>query len=126
MSAEANRRWVLARIRSRIEFMARFDGHRWRYQRPRYFQCSTLWRCNEKVQPLGAVSEMNDLGLVWVQLKPQIGQDRTGPTPCLLDPRPGRADDDKVIGVTDQHPETAALAFPCLVETVERDVGQQR
>ena len=58
----------------------------------------------EEVEPLVTFGQIGDAGLVWVQLKSQIGQHRRRPAAALFGPSSGGTDDDEVIGVSDQHP----------------------
>jgi hypothetical protein len=68
----------------------------------------------------------SDPGLVRVQSQSQCGQDHLNSPSSLLDPTLARTQDDKVITIPHQHPQTGALRDLFLIQHMERDVRQQR
>ena len=62
----------------------------------------------EEVETRATTREMDDPGLVRVQLQPERGQDLGHQRPGLLGAVTGGAQDDGIVGVADQHPQTMA------------------
>jgi len=60
-----------------------------------------------------------------MQAQPEGFQGLFGQGPSRFGSFPGRAEDDKVVAVTDQRPQPLSTAGPRLVEDMEGDVGEQ-
>lgn len=80
----------------------------------------------QEVEAIPALGEAGDLGLVGVQMQPDDGQDLSRPSPGLLGPSLGGADDDEVVAVPDERPQAVPGALPFLVQHMEGDIGEQR
>jgi hypothetical protein len=79
----------------------------------------------QKVESFGASGEVHDPGLVGVQSQPERGQDRRRQLAGRVGLLAGGADDDQVVGVSDQHSQPPPAAVPCPVEDMQGDVGEQ-
>ena len=79
----------------------------------------------QEVETLRPFAKIGDPGLVGMQAQPEGFQGRLGQVPGRFGPFPGRAEDDEVVAVTDQRPQSLSTAGPRLVEDVEGDVGEQ-
>ncbi len=79
----------------------------------------------EEDKALGASLKAHDPGLVGMQPQPERFQGRPNQRACLLGTFTGRAQDNNIIGIADQHPQEASVASPFLVEDVEHHVGQE-
>jgi hypothetical protein len=80
----------------------------------------------EKVEPLPALGQLYDPGLVGVQVQPQRGQDLGHQPAGVLGLLSCPAEDDEVVAIPDERPEAATVPRPRLVQHVQRDIGQQR
>lgn len=80
----------------------------------------------EEIETLSAPGEVDDTGLLRMQLQPELGQHRTGQCARLLGAFPGRAQDHEIVAVPHQHPEPVPVALPCLVQDVQGNIGEQR
>jgi hypothetical protein len=79
----------------------------------------------QEVETLRSVSKIHDPGLVGMQSQPERSQSGFGQVTGLFGSFPGRAEDDKVVRITDQRSQSPSTAGPRLVKDVENDVGEQ-
>jgi hypothetical protein len=80
----------------------------------------------QKVEALRTTAEVCNAGLVGMQPQPDRGQRDLGQRSGQFGTFSGRTHDNKVVGVTDQHPCSLSVALEGLIEDVQRDVGEQR
>jgi len=71
----------------------------------------------EEIETLSAPGEVDDTGLLRMQLQPELGQHRTGQCARLLGAFPGRAQDHEIVAVPHQHPEPVPVALPASSKT---------
>ncbi len=79
----------------------------------------------EEVEALRPVFGAHDLGLVRVQMQPELGQGVFGQLASLVGALAGGAQDDEVVAVTHQSPPPLPVLLPRHVEHVQGDVGEQ-
>jgi hypothetical protein len=76
----------------------------------------------QEVEPLRTPGEVHDPRLVGMQVQPESGERRrdqlTGPLGLLA----ARAQDDQVVGISDQHSQSLPIALPSLIQGVQGDV----
>ena len=79
----------------------------------------------QEVETLRPFAKIGDPGLVGMQAQPEGFQGLFGQVPSRFGSFRGRAEDDKVVAVTDQRPQSLSATRPNLVEDMEGDVGEQ-
>nr|WTB34367.1 hypothetical protein OG781_37050 [Streptomyces sp. NBC_00830] len=80
----------------------------------------------EEIETLATPGEVDDAGLLRMQLQPEADQHRPGQFPRLHGTFPGRAQDHEVVAVPHQHPEPVPTSLPCSVQDVQSNIGEQR
>ena len=79
----------------------------------------------QEVEAVLAITDEDDAGLVGMQAQPESDQHRLDPALCLFGTAPAGGEDDEIIRVADQRPQTGRVR-PGRVDDVQGDVGQQR
>jgi len=79
----------------------------------------------QEVEAVLAITDVDDAGLVGMQAQPEADQHCVDPALCLFGPAPAGGEDDKIVRVADQRPQTGRFR-PRHVNDVQGDVGQQR
>ena len=80
----------------------------------------------EEVEALLPVAQADDPGLVRVQMQPERLQGLRGQDTRMLRAFSGGTQDDEVVAVAHQLPQSLPVLSPCLVQDVQGDVGEQR
>jgi hypothetical protein len=79
----------------------------------------------QEVETLRPLPKISDPGLVGMQLQSERFQGLSGQVPSRFGSFLCRAEDDEVVAITDQRPQSLSTASPRLVEDMESDVGEQ-
>ena len=83
------------------------------------------WWKPKKSKPSAPPPSSTILVLSGCRSQPERCQGRLGQVPGLFGSFPGGAEDDEVVAIADQHPQSPSHPVPRLVEDVEGDVGEQ-